>query len=94
MELSQKSLSNLQIFITYQEENDIVVFNKGDWEINIILSYYEKHHKANKKSNFTIHKDIEQMFNKYNTKTIDTQKQQQELNELIGILNKKNQQQK
>ena len=94
MELSQLSLSNLQIFITYQEENDIVVFNKGDWEINIILSYYEKHHKANKKSNFTIHKDIEQMFNKYNTKTIDTQKQQQELNELIGILNKKNQQQK
>ena len=42
MELSQQSLSNIQIFITYQDEKEIVVFNKGDWEINIVLSYYHK----------------------------------------------------
>lgn len=80
MELSQKSLSNLQIFITYQEENEIVQFNKGDWEINIILSYYEKNNKEHNKSSFTIHKHLEKMFNEYNNKNLNLQKEQQELN--------------
>ena len=80
MELSQKSLSNLQIFITYQEENEVVVFNKGDWEINIILSYYEKNNTEHKKSSFTIHKHLEKMFNQYNNKNLNLQKEQQELN--------------
>ena len=80
MELSQKSLSNLQIFITYQEENEVVEFNKGDWEINIILSYYEKNNTEHKKPSFTIHKHLEKMFNQYNNKNLILQKEQQELN--------------
>ena len=84
MELSQQSLSNLQIFITYQDERDIVVFNKGDWEINIILSYYEKYNKHLQKSTYTIHKQMENMFNNYNKKNFNMIKQQEELNELIN----------
>ena len=84
MELSQQSLSNLQIFITYQDERDIVVFNKGDWEVNIVISYYEKYHKDTHKSSFTIHKHLEDMFNKYTQRTINIQKQQEELNEIVN----------
>jgi hypothetical protein len=81
MELSQTSLSNLQIFITYQDEIENVSFNKGDWEINIIISYYNKINN-NKKPN-TIHKNIIDKFNQYNNNLKQLQIKENELQELL-----------
>ena len=90
MELSQQSLSNIQIFITYQDENEIVVFNKGDWEINIVLSYYHKIH--NNRKHHTIHKSIMDRYNEFNNNMRIKQKRQLELDELVKNknVNKKN----
>tara|TARA_R110001592_G_scaffold148068_2_gene372654 strand:- start:402 stop:1346 length:945 start_codon:yes stop_codon:yes gene_type:complete len=90
MELSQQSLSNIQIFITYQDEKEIVVFNKGDWEINIVLSYYHKIH--NNRKHHTIHKSIMDRYNEFNNNMRIKQKQQLELDELVKNknVNKKN----
>jgi hypothetical protein len=85
MELSQQSLSNIQIFITYQNESEKVVFNKGDWEINIVLSYYEKKHTKHNKH--TIHKNLIERFNQYNNEIRFKQKQQLELQELVNNKN-------
>ena len=90
MELSQQSLSNIQIFITYQDEKEIVVFNKGDWEINIVLSYYQKIH--NNRKHHTIHKSIMDRYNEFNNNMRIKQKRQLELDELVKNknVNKKN----
>ena len=82
MELSQQSLSNIQIFITYQDEKEIVVFNKGDWEINIILSYYEKKHRHHNKHH-TIHRHLVDRYNQYNNDMRMKQKRQLELEQLV-----------
>ena len=77
-----QSLSNIQIFITYQDEKEIVVFNKGDWEINIVLSYYEKKHRHHNKHH-TIHRHLVDRYNQYNNDMRMKQKRQLELEQLV-----------
>ena len=88
MELTQNTISNIKIFITFQNETQIVNFNNGDWEINIVISYYRKfnRHKHHRENNMTIHKQLIDMYNNYNDKL---KQQEKEHNELKTILKKR-----
>ena len=88
MELTQNTISNIKIFITFQNETQIVHFNNGDWEINIVISYYRKfkRHNHHRENNMTIHRQLIEMYNNYNNKMIQ---QEKEHNELQTILKKR-----
>ena len=53
MELTQKSISSIEIAITYQDEEEIIEFNKADWEINLEIAYHLKPYP--KKKNVKLH---------------------------------------
>ena len=39
-ELSQKQINSIDILITYQDESNMVNFERADWEINLIISFF------------------------------------------------------
>lgn len=70
MEISNNSISSIEISITFQDENERVHFNRADWEVNIELSFY--HRPQRKKNKLQL---SGQMINKYN-EFVDKQKEQ------------------
>ena len=39
-ELSQKQINSIDILITYQDETNNVNFERADWEINLLISFF------------------------------------------------------
>ena len=87
MELSQKSISQIKIFITFQNETDKVYFNNGDWEINIEIAFYKTYDTHRKYHHKDIHKDIEKKYENYRRKQIDDLR---DIQEIQKVLRKKN----
>tara|TARA_R100001463_G_scaffold128510_1_gene186995 strand:+ start:814 stop:1746 length:933 start_codon:yes stop_codon:yes gene_type:complete len=69
MELSQRTLSSIDVNITYQNENIPVNFNRGDWEINIIVDFLKKPKSLARQIN--LHKNLINKYDIYKKKELD-----------------------
>ena len=81
--LSQNSINSIDINITYQEETEAVNFERGDWEINLIISFYEKH-KEIKRHHNTLHSDIINRIETMYKRGIEEEQDQMQLNNFIN----------
>ena len=69
MELSQTTLSSIDVNITYQNEDIPVNFNRGDWEINIIVDFLKKPKSIAKQIN--LNKNLINKYDIYKKKELD-----------------------
>lgn len=69
MELSQRTLSSIDVNITYQNEDIPVNFNRGDWEINIIVDFLKKPKSIARQIN--LHKNLINKYDIYKKKELD-----------------------
>jgi len=86
--LSQNSINSIDINITYQDETEAVNFENADFEINLIISFYEKH-KETKRHHNTLHSDIINKIETMYKRGIEEEQDQMQLNNFIN--NKMNQ---
>jgi len=70
MEITNNSISSIEISITFQDENERVHFNRADWEVNIELSFYNRPQRKKEPLKLT-----GQMTTKYN-EFVNKQKEQ------------------
>lgn len=85
MELNQKTISSIDINITFQQEDLRVHFGKGDWEVNLLIEYrldndYIEHPRR------TIQHSLLKKVKRYEKKQIEDEKH---INELKKIIDKK-----
>jgi hypothetical protein len=69
MELTQRTLSSIDVNITYQNEDIPVNFNRGDWEINIIVDFLKKPKSIARQIN--LHKNLINKYDIYKKKELD-----------------------
>ncbi len=81
--LSQNSINSIDINITYQDETEAVNFERGDWEINLIISFFEKH-KETKKNHSSLHSDIINKIENMYKRSIEEEQDQIQLNNFIN----------
>jgi hypothetical protein len=84
MELTQKTISSIEVAITYQDERDVVEFNKADWEINLEIAFHKQ--PAPKKRKVVIHKEIVDRYNLYRNRRM---KDTKSFNELLQLTESK-----
>lgn len=81
VELLQKTISAIDINITFQNEEQQVHFFKGDWEVNLLIEYRLNMEKA--RPPFSIHNQIVKQMKKYDKKQIEEKNNIEELKKLI-----------
>ena len=86
--LGQNSINSIDINITYQNETEAVNFERGDWEINLIISFYKKI-EIDKKHHNSLHSDIINRIENMYKRGIEDDREQLELNNFINTLLKK-----
>lgn len=88
MELTQRQINSIDINITYQDENINVDFNRGDWEINLMIDFHLK--PKRKYSNIKIHKELVNKYDAYKKKETENVKLLDELKNLRKIITERN----
>ena len=83
MELSQITLSSIDVNITYQNEDIPVNFNRGDWEINIIVDFLKKPKSIARQIN--LHKNLINKYDIYKKKELDKEMRTQALKNLKSL---------
>jgi len=93
-ELSQKQINSIDILITYQDETNNVNFERADWEINLLISFFkapESVIKSREQDNNLQRRMLDTVSTNLNQKE-KNQKETQELknyfNEKLGEWNK------
>ena len=81
--LSQNSINSIDINITYQDETEAVNFERGDWEINLIISFYEKH-KETTKNHSSLHNVIINRIENMYKRSNEEEQEQIKLNNFIN----------
>lgn len=81
MELTQTSISFIDINITFQDEEQRVHFGKGDWEVNLLIEYKKKYVKEQEPH--TLRRSIMKQLRKYDEKLLQETKHFNELKKLI-----------
>ena len=83
MELTQRTLSSIDVNITYQNEDIPVNFNRGDWEINIIVDFLKKPKSIARQIN--LHKNLINKYDIYKKKELDKEMRTQALKNLKSL---------
>jgi hypothetical protein len=83
MELTQTTLSSIDVNITYQNESIPVNFNRGDWEINIIVDFLKKPKSLARQIN--LHKNLINKYDIYKKKELDKEMRTQALKNLKSL---------
>lgn len=81
VELLQKTISAIDINITFQNEEQQVHFGKGDWEVNLLIEYRLNMEKT--RPPYSIHNQIVKQMKKYDKKQIENKNNLEELKRLI-----------
>jgi hypothetical protein len=81
MELNQKSITAIDIEITFQDETQRVHFGRGDWEVNLLIEY--KFNMEKIAPPHTIHKQILRQMKNYEKKHNEANENFNELKQLI-----------
>ena len=82
MELAQKSISAIDINITFQDETKRVHFGKGDWEVNLLIEYRQDIN--NEPNSRSIHHSITKKMEDYDKQRIKQNKHMEQLKDLIS----------
>ena len=85
VELSQKQVNSIDFLITYQNENENVNFERGDWELNLIISFF---HNKQREKQITDHlhnlpSEIDNQINKYYIEQMNQQNKEKMLNDFV-----------
>jgi len=81
--LGQNSINSIDVNITYQDETEAVNFQRCDWEINLIISFYKIKEEKNIHHN-TLHSEIINKIENMYKRGIQEEEDQLQLNKLIN----------
>ena len=84
MELNQRTISSIDVAITFQNEEQSVHFGKGDWELNLLIEYKLNMEKS--APPHTIHRNILKQMKNYEEKQKKDKDNIDELKKLIKSL--------
>ena len=89
-ELTQKQINYIDVNITFQNENEIVDFLRGDWEINLIITFRKIPYTERLEHNYSLNREIMSRVNSYQKTIMENTNRQKELNEFFknNILDK------
>ena len=89
-ELTQKSINYIDVNITFQDEREVVDFVKGDWEINLVVSFRKVSYSERQKHKHNLNEAILNKVNQYQQTIMNQNQKQDKLNEFFknNILNK------
>jgi len=84
MELTQKQINSIEIAITFQDETMSVDLNKGDWEINLEVSFHRK--KNGRKGGYMLNEKMIKKLQNFDNKQKTAQ---MAVSKLKNMINKK-----
>ena len=89
-ELTQKQINFIDVNITFQDENEVVDFVRGDWEINLVVSFRKIPYSERQKHKHSLNEAILNKVNQYQQTIMEQNQRQDKLNEFFknNILNK------
>jgi len=88
MELAQKQINSIDILITYQEQENAVNFERADWEINLIISFFEiPHHNTRRKEEYNLSSMLEKKVREYQMKQINDLNKKNKLTDFVNANN-------
>jgi len=89
-ELTQKQINYIDINITFQNEEEVVDFLRGDWECNLVVSFRKIPYSERLKKNHSINKEIIDRVGQFQQSVLDNSKRQEEINNFFkkNILDK------
>jgi len=89
-ELTQKQINYVDINITFQNEEEVVDFLRGDWECNLVVSFRKIPYSERLKKNHSINKEIIDRVGQFQQSVLDNSKRQEEINNFFkkNILDK------
>jgi len=82
-ELTQKQINYIDIKITFQNEEENVDFLRGDWEVNLVISFRKIPFSERQQQKHTLHKAILDKVNSYHQTIMNNTKIQKDLNEFM-----------
>ena len=82
-ELTQKQINYIDVNITFQDENESVDFFRGDWEINLIVSFRKLPFTERLTHKHNLNKEIIEKVNSYQKSIMENQEKQNQLNEFF-----------
>ena len=88
MTLSQKQINSIDILITYQEQENGVNFERADYEINLIISFFEiPHHTERRKTDHNLSSILERRVRDYQQKQINDLDKKNKLTDFVNANN-------
>ncbi len=89
-ELTQKQINFIDVNITFQDESEVVDFVRGDWEINLVVSFRKIPYSERQKHKHNLNEAILNKVNQYQQSIMEQNQRQDKLNEFFknNILNK------
>lgn len=88
MELAQKQINSIDILITYQEQENGVNFERADWEVNLIIGFYEvPHHNTRRKTDHNLSTMLERKVREYQQKQINDLDKKNKLMDFVNANN-------
>jgi len=82
-ELTQKQINYIDVNITFQDESESVDFFRGDWEINLIVSFRKLPFTERLTHKHNLNKEIIEKVNSYQKSIMENQEKQNQLNEFF-----------
>lgn len=87
MEITNNSISSIEISITFQDENERVHFNRADWEVNIELSFYNRPQR--KKEPLKLSAQMTTKYNEFVNKQKEQLDKKQNLENMMKLVKQK-----
>jgi len=82
-ELTQKQINYIDVKITFQDEEENVDFQRGDWEINLVISFRKIPFSERQKHKHTLQKAILDKVTQFHQNIMDNQIKQNNLNDFF-----------
>ena len=92
MEISNNSISTIEISITFQDESKRVHFNRADWEVNIELNFYHKPHIY--KTPVQLSGEMKKRYDSFMDKQKEQLERHQNLNNMMDLVKQKTKEEK
>ena len=82
-ELTQKQINFIDINITFQNENEVVDFLRGDWEVNLVITFRKIPYTERLTHKHNLQKAILDKVNAYHKTIMENNEKQNKLNDFI-----------
>ena len=82
-ELTQKQINYIDINITFQQESEVVDFLRGDWEVNLVITFRKIPYTERLTHKHNLQKAILEKVNSYHQTIMENNNKQNKLNDFI-----------